>query len=665
LPETFLKDSGAQQLADVVNAVPGLAFTQNVQGQANLAIRGVQTGSTYSNVQSPVALYYDEVPVLDPYTPWQVPQLNLFDINRVEVLEGPQGTLFGAGALGGAIRVITNKPNLYRYDAATEDTVETTQGGAAGYLTNLMVNLPIVSDKLAVRAVGYYDSYGGWIKNSTMDAKNTNRGDLYGGRAEIEWAPTDKLNFIATISNERSQPRDASYEPYGSTNYTATNALRQYNVDNTTIYSIAATYSMPWATLTSSTSYLNRVAWLQRDFTSISSSATGLPSLSPLIDSSKSGDFIQEVRLASVEDHPYRWLIGGFFENYHLVAPETIYQAGVAARFGTPSNFLEAERSGAKIVDQAVFGEVAYDLLPRLTLTIGGRYSSYSVATDTSTAIYGVDIGEGAPKSFSRPTQYSAVTPKFNLSYNISPNVMVYGLIDEGYTEGESNLVPAVDPISHQPIPASYSPEKLWNYELGAKTAFFEHKLVLNADVYYIDFSNIQLQQQTVSYFYVGNAGKARSEGVEAQLTARPLPPLEIGASMSYNDAKLLSVLPGTQATPGDQLPGSAKFNSYVYAQYKYALPNGVEFAARANYSYIGREYSYLDNHDNPAALTYGNYGNVDAQASLSFSRYEIQLFVRNLTDGKARVAAATLFPGATEILETPRTVGLTFRAHL
>jgi len=193
-----------------------------------------------------------------------------------------------------------------------------------------------------------------------------------------------------------------------------------------------------------------------------------------------------------------------------------------------------------------------------------------------------------------------------------------------------------------------------------------KHRLVVNADIYYIDWKNIQLQQVSGGGFvFVNNAGTARSEGVEAQVTAKPLPSFEVGASLSYDDATLLSVLPGVTAKVGDQLPGSAKFNTYLYGQYRHTLSNWGELTLRMDYSYTGKEYSYLDNYNNPAALSYGDYSNVGAQAGLSFDRYEVQLFVRNLADLRGRIGARTLYPSAQEILETPRTVGLTLRAHL
>lgn len=664
LPETFLKEAGAQQVADIVKAVPGFSFTQNSTGTVVLAIRGIQSGATYSASQSPVAVYYDEVSLLDPYSSAQLSQLNMFDISRVEVLKGPQGTLFGAGALSGVLRVITNKPNFSKVEAATELTAETTKGGEAGYQTNFMINLPIVNDSLAIRAVGSYASLGGWIDNTFTGRKDVNRVKAYGGRVAIGWKPVDNLDLVASVMHESSKPRELNYEPDGGVKYTSANEVRQFNNSNMTLYSLTANLEMPWATLTSSSSYLRRRAKLQRDFTGIARRVTRLPAPGSLVNQTRSRNYNQEIRLASNGDGPFKWLVGAFFEDYRIRLPELISQPGVKG-LGYSTDFLEAAIFGAKISDQAAFGEVSYEAVPGLTFTAGARYGHYKVGTDSSTAIFGPTLFEGAPKTFARTAKYNKATPKFSVSYNATPDIMLYGLAAQGYRSGHANLVLDTDPVSGQALPVLYKPDQLWNYEIGIKSAFFDRNLIFNASLYYIDWSDIQLQQQSASYFYVDNSGDARSKGVEVQVTARPVPPLEIGGSLSYTDAKLRSVIAGTQATPGDRLPGSAKWNVFLYGQYTHELSDNSSLAFRMNYSYVSKSYSNLQNFGNPAALTYGKYGNVDAQTTLTFGPYEAQFYVRNLTNSSKRIAAFLVFPPTLEVLQRPRTMGLTFRAHI
>lgn len=329
LSQADLEKAGATQLEDVVHMVPGLAYTQNSVGQAVLAIRGVQTSALTGNVQQPVSIYYDDVPVLDLTVPWTVPSLELFDVNRVEVLRGPQGTLFGAGSLSGALRLITNKPDLSEFHVAVEDSATITEGGGVGGAAKVMVNVPLISDQLATRVVYYYDYTAGWIDNPTLGEHNTNHAKVSGGRVETEWKPADNFVLVATAAQEVTSPHDSNYVPYGSNGDIADNRVPQYNSYNLKVFNLAGTYSMPWATLTSSTSYLDRTALSSLDFSGDAGEITGLTTIAPLIDMFYTDDLLQEVRLASSQERSFRWLVGGFFENYNLGSMKSRY--GVSA----------------------------------------------------------------------------------------------------------------------------------------------------------------------------------------------------------------------------------------------------------------------------------------------------------------------------------------------
>ncbi len=663
-----LERSGATRASDIVRMVPGVAYTENSVGQAVLAIRGIQTSAVTGNVQQPVAIYYDDVPVLDLTIPWTVPQLHLFDVNRVEVLRGPQGTLFGAGALSGALRVITNKPDLSGFHAAAEATASSTKGGGTGYAGNLMVNIPLVQDKLALRVVGFTDYTAGWIDNPTLDERRANRARVSGGRIAAKWVPISYLEFVATVSQERTRPHDSSYVPYGSNGDIANNRVRNFNTDDSKIFNLNGTYTMPWGSLTSSTSYIRRTADSSLDFSGTAALITGLTTIAPIIDEFRTSDFLQEIRLASNQNQRFKWLIGGFIENYHFNLCENIIQEGAGAAFGSlgyPTDYLESICIRTGITDQAGFAEVSYDLSPGFALTVGGRYSRYKIHTRQDGALNGPDLFDGPPSVTLRSAKNSAVTPKVSLSYKPNDDVMVYALANKGFRTGNSNLVPPIDPFTGISLPQSYDPDALWNYEVGAKVAFFDRRLRIDADVFYIDWKKLQLQVRApVSGFpYTDNAGTAKSQGIELQIVGKPTQATEVGGSFAYTDAKLKSVSPGVAAQVGDQLPGSAPFTAYAYGQYDFPVSGSADMSLRADYSYTGKEFSELNNKGNPNAIRYGKYSAIGAQASLHMGRYEIALYVRNLADSRKRVSARKMFPDVMEVLQAPRTVGLTFRA--
>lgn len=664
-----LERAGAREAKDVVRLVPGLAYTENSSGQAILAVRGVQSSAVFGNLQQTVALYHDDVPVLDLVIPWTVPRLNLFDVERVEVLRGPQGTLFGAGALSGAIRVISNKPDLSKVNAATEDTLTSVAGGGIGEDVNAMVNVPLVTDQLAVRAVGYYDFSPGWINNPNLGTE-TNRGKVYGGRIQARWKPAENFELTAAASIEVSTPHDSSYVPYGSTSDVANYRVPNFNTDNTKIFSLNATYTMPWATLTSSTSYLERRATSSLDFSDYANVLTGLTSVSPLIDRFSSSDFIQEVRLSSSSEHPFKWLIGGFFEDYKLNLLEQITQQGVAGTAspygGTfPTNYLEDIGIGTKVHDYAVFGEASYDIAAGLMFTAGARYSHYSLTTTNLGGISGQTLFDGPPSTVTKPASNSAVTPKFSLSYKPGKGVMIYALASKGFRTGNTNLVSPLDPFTGQALPQSFQPDTLWNYEIGTKLGLFNNRLSINAAAFYIDWQKIQLQVRTASGLpYTANAGTATSKGVELEVVGRPTKSFEIGTSLAYTDAKLTSVNAGVPAAQvGDRLPGSAPFTAYVYGEYGIPVSAQAKLLLRADYSYTGRQFTDLGNLNNPNAVQYGDYSEVGARATLRAGRYEVGLFVQNLLNERSRVAARVFYLSRAEILQTPRTIGATFSA--
>jgi outer membrane receptor protein involved in Fe transport len=666
LSQKSIEDSGAKQVADIVAQVPGFAYTQNSVGQAVLSIRGIQTSASFGNVQMPVAIYYNDVPVLDPYIPWTVPQLNLFDVQRVEVLRGPQGTLFGAGALSGALRVLTNKADTGKFDAATENTVQTTKGGGVGYNVNGMVNIPIIKDILAVRAVGYYNHVAGWIDNPTLGQKNGNRASVRGGRIAVEWAPSDQLEVTATASQEITRPHDSSFVPYGSKRDTANNRVRNYNDDNTKIANLAINYTMPWATLTSSTSYIHRDAFASTDFSGVAGAYTGVPTPAPLTDEFTTKNFLQEIRLSSGSGQPFRWVVGGFLERYRFSLYENIIQAGFTAPGVTP-NSVENVLTTARINDEAVFADASYDILSKLTLSAGIRYAHYSTSTTLQSGVTGPDFFFGPPTTYSRNAKFNAVTPKVSLSYKPTEEVMVYALANRGFRNGNSNLLPLTDPFSGLPLPSSYGPDHLWNYEVGTKLALFDRRLRVDLSAFYIDWSKIQLTVAApVSGFnYVDNVGQARSKGIEATIAGNLTDHLEAGTTLTYTHARLTSVATGVTAQVGDQLPGSAPFTAYAYGQYRVPLSGAAGLSLRADYSYVGREYAYLNNRNNAAALEYGRYSSVGARAELDLGKLAFTVFVQNLTDSRGKIAAKRLYPDPVEVRQTPRTVGLTVRARM
>jgi iron complex outermembrane recepter protein len=658
LSEADLKARGALTVEDAISFIPGVSYTSNGANAGSYTIRGVNTSAYAAGTQSPVAVYIDDLNILDPFSPKITPSLRLFDMNRVEVLEGPQGTLFGSGSIGGAIRIISNKPNLTDYEAETEDTVEDTSGAAGSYETNVMANIPIVSDELALRVVGYYDQDGGYIDNTARDERDANRSISEGARVQLEFVPISDLTLIASAQFDVGRPHDSAFSFYNSKQYQWNGLLPNTNYDSTDIYGLTGTYDLGWSNFTSITTYADRKENSLSDFSADAAHLLGIHAPSPERDYGPTQTFSEEARLASPTGQRFSWLIGGVYINERRTNIEPIDVPGSGAAFHVGSDIVSLSDDQERISEEAAFGEVSYNILPDLTATAGLRVFNDHQVRDQ------VIGGTLEPHSSNVSTvNESSETPKFNLSYHLDPEEMIYAQVAKGYRIGQSNPV-SEDPISHEPIPSASTPDSLWDYELGEKSSFLKDHLIVNASVYYIDWSNIQLNEltQPSGINFIGNAGVAHIEGTELDVEAKLEESWDVGGSLSYNDAKLVSVNPAAIASKGDQLPGSAPLTVVAYTEYNHSIGHDIDFFGRFDIKWGGREYSNLVN---STSLTYGNTTNVNLRAGIQWDRYSISVFANNALDGDGKTAAFSTLGQTIAIRQQPTTFGLTFDAKL
>ena len=655
----LLRDTHAQTLGEIAAAAPGLAFSEMSPTEQVFTIRGVNTSSQVSNLQSPTALYIDEVPVSDPYLSQLTPSFQLFDVNRIEVLLGPQGTLFGAGALGGAVRVITNEPSLQEFAAGVEQTIAFPSVGNLTSTTNGMVNVPLVDDTLALRLVGTYSVDGGYIDNPQLGRTNNNDIHAVMTRAQLLWRMSPRIVVTGMYSYESDRPNASPYTPYGSQDFVYNSAVTTRSTQILNIANIVAEYSGDAFTATASTSYLHRDPNQQTDVTDLASQLTGLSTASADVIRGYTRNLIQEFRIVSPAQQAFRWLGGIYLQNYNLDEKETLTQVGagdVFADSGFPGDTILNDRYTGHVNEQALYGEIAYDLSSRFSTTIGARAFHDSVAiTD-----YGDAVLDGGPNTVSNSASYSGVTPKFVLSYRPDTALMYYLQVSEGFRSGQGNLTNGEDPLAGTPIPRFYGPDHLWNYEIGAKTSLLDGRATVNGDLYDVEWSRIQLQEQSPSGFnFTANAGRAWVRGVDLQATAQVTDAFEVGASLDYHRSRLTEVSSGVTAVAGDELPGSSRFSGYAFGRYKFRLTGASQGFFRVDYAYSSKAFSDLDN---ATSLHYGNVGNWGAQLGAHMKAYEVLLFGRNLADARNRVNAFELLGVPTQVLQAPRSFGLTLR---
>jgi len=617
-----IQRSGATNLEDLSRNIAGLSIQNLGPGQSQVAIRGVSAGQIVRDqpgVKEQVGVYLDESVIsLSLFTP----DLDLYDLSRVEVLRGPQGTLFGSGSIGGTIRYITNQPNVEEFEGSAEANLNLIDGGGEGGYLKGMVNVPLGDGIGAIRAVAYHTEYGGYIdalrEDGTID-KDVNSGYRSGGRIAVALKPSDNLTItpriiyqkIKTDGNNRQEVFNLYANPFTDANAVDGRApvtfeeRQQFLLhdegfnDEILIADATIEVSFDGMDLTSVTSYTDRDILVSRDASALTGSVSvdlGFPTAGVLLpsnlrDTTAVKSYTQELRLSSNGDGPLQWLIGGFYSktdrDYQQFLPTPGYDAVVDAVLGDGT--AAATSAGVGPVDSpffseltyslkqyAVFAEATYDVSEDFHITAGGRY--YDTTEDrlaTQVGLFGngiVDVpGTTADNGF---------TPRLLASYDVSEDVTVNAQVSKGYRLGGINdplntaLCSAEDLVTFGSF-QDYDAETLWNYEAGVKVS--TGKVQFNAAAFYNDISNLQvtLDAGSCSSRISFNVPKAHSAGVEMELKARPVEGLDLSIAGSLIQSEFDStvesggsVLGGVR--DGNRLASTPKFNIGATATYSF-----------------------------------------------------------------------------------------------
>jgi iron complex outermembrane receptor protein len=640
---------GGSDLADIAGAIPGLSLESDRAGENQTYIRGI---SEVAGGAPTVGIYMDEIPI----TTFSGEQVNIktFDLDRIEVLRGPQGTLYGEGSEGGTIRVVTNKPNTTTFQAGLFALASTTDRGGPNGEVDGMINLPLVEDKLALRLVGLSSDYDGWITNPVIDKSHYNTNTDFTGRATLRFTPDDKtiidLGYMHQYANSDGPSQgDIDYRDFAGT--------PEPRNDRFDIYSITASRDFGFATLTSATGYFVRDSLSHNDFTSVApilSFLFGTPvNTADIIRPNNQRAFTEEVRLVSDPGAgPLAWTIGGFYKNDNIDIANTAQTSPVLPASVFTLNVDDTSSQ------YAVFGEGDYALTNQLHLIAGVRY--FDEDRNTNSAVGGLLPLALSGTGFSglkQTASTSQVTPKLSLNYKITDDALVYATASSGFRAGDINPYAFLFPGA----PTSFGPEHLWNYEFGAKTSWLDKRLVVNLAVYYIDWQNVIIDADAPNalFGYSVNGGDAHSDGVELEVTAVPVQGLTLSFAGDYNEAKIDSVSKagaGVLAAPGATLPFAPRYKLYGGAEYDFPVLDGSWTGrGRIDVSYNGLTYSAVSNL--PATINQP-YTTVNLRVGISRDRLDLSLFADNV--GDVRGELVSLDNGTNEsTLIRPRTVGV------
>jgi iron complex outermembrane receptor protein len=712
-----IRNSGSGNIVDLARNIAGLTIADLGPGQSQIAIRGISSGQVIRDqpgVKEQVGVYLDESPIsVALFTP----DLELFDLDRFEVLRGPQGTLFGAGSEAGTVRYITRQPRLEVFEGAADASFEGVKQGDEGGSIRGAVNLPIGSTA-AARLVGYYHHLPGFIDaiqpNGSVN-KSVNDGDRSGARLSLLFHPTDSLSvtprlvFQSLVTN--GYPRVDLYNilanPYTTTQPAITIGDREQFTqqreglnDDFTLADLKLDYSFGPATLTSITSYTHRRVSVLRDATQLTGSVTfdlggtGAEERinSPLFDRTHLNVISEELRLSSAGDSALVWLVGGFFQHvgrhYGQDLPTAGYDALTRILIKTDSAAKNAPPDTPFYSDltytlkqYAAFGEATYRATENWSFTGGLRYYKYT--EDRVLNFGGVFASPTPPGGVPGSTSSNGVSPRAIVSYKIDEDMQFNLQAARGFRLGGINDPINIPLCSAQDIAVfgnqkNWKDEHNWNYEVGAKMRFLEQRVTLNVSAFYDDIKDLQATTTagTCSSRIVFNVPKASSEGIEAELFARPVPNWDFGVSATYVNAKLkssvVSTLPnGTQVVvgglqSGNRLPTAPEFQAVGSLGYTLPMSSGQDLFGIATIQYVGSSFSQFENEEPgwgsiggpaPNAARLIPYGGPLTTSQINFNaelpayslgnlrfglrteRWEAAVYCNNLWDKTARLA--------------------------
>lgn len=668
-----LAASGAQDYTDYLNAVPGVTYADNGYRTSRVTIRGVSDGLVVTNPLT--GMYIDEAPVTQGTQPTFDP--SLYDVERVEVLKGPQGTLYGSGSMGGTVRVIMNKPKLNEFSGAAEGTFGTIAHGGDLYRVDGVLNAPVVDDVVAVRVAGSYRDQDGFIDNvhPGREREDVNSVEKTNVRTQVLIKPQDKTSVLLGFMYQDEDLQGTSFSDHLLPRYQQDRVYAQTGPGETSLSSLTIEHEFSAATLTSATNYLDKTSAANIDatmfFRGLVSMLTGIPvganeglGITTDVDFSV---FSQEVRLASSGDNRLKWLVGGFYSDARTTYTQAFdlrEAVAVSARFNGSDLFLSEQEERNR--QAAVFGELTYEITDRLSATVGAR--GFDVRMDATATSDGIlNGGFGVTK---KDANSSSATQKYLVDYKLTSDNHVYVQAAQGFRAGGANdAVPTsvcgadLAALGYSSAPTDYDPDKLWSYELGSKNVLLDRRLTLNAAAFFIDWDKIQsnIPLPTCGFSFVANTGKAESKGIEIEAALQPVDGLSIVAAVGYTDAQLTEAAPGTAAADGDRLPLAAKLSWNLSTQYDFPVGQSFNGFARVEVNRVGDRWSQFES--TPGSTLMDPYTSTNLRLGISGQSWSAAVYATNVFDEYIVTYVPVLGSGVPyDVIATPRVIGVNAR---
>lgn len=632
---SMLQDMGAVELSDFIQSAPGVGIIDNKSGTQNIQIRGIN--SVYGNAV--VGYYLDELP-FSLIGNTQVPDVRTYDLDRVEVLRGPQGTLYGDGSIGGTIRILTKDPVLNMFQGTGELDGITTAHGDASWAAKGMVNLPFAEDVFGVRLVASQEDFGGWVDNTSTGIDDQNSRDITNLRAKALWQPMDDLDIVFAWWHTK-EDIDGNSESLENLTTPDTPIATGTDYD---LYSLTVRYSFSYFDVISASSWMDYSdSYLTQFF--------GAPFT---IDNNLDA-FSEELRLTSNTEGMFRWTAGFFYR--------TLDQ----------NTYLNLEAFPiVQDIDQnsdswAVFGEGTWTFLDdKLDFTVGLRYfeddRKYTEVLDPFLlgliqARYPDFTGSSEPK-------FDSTNPRFNIAWRATDDWMVYTNIAKGFRSGQVQplISVAFGLLSGVDVPLEIDPETMWSYELGTKATLADGKVNLELAVYYNDWKDQQVNAivnpgQVPAVSGLINGGTAESTGVEFSILAAAAEGLTLQFTGNYVDAQYTETVAGTPIVDGDPISQVPDWTLFGGATYQWPMTDSFDGFINGNAQYTSKRYDAVNSAAPSDAMTL-----FDARFGLLWAEaWSAYVYCDNIFDEDGAINAAA-FGNPIALRPRPRSFGITLR---
>jgi iron complex outermembrane receptor protein len=614
-----IEKRGIVELRDLAAALPGLNLSTYEPDRSSVSIRGITTSSPIPTV----GFYVDDVPVSTSNTSVNgQSDIPLFDTQRIEVLKGPQGTLYGGSALGGAVKFVSNPVNLRKDEVSMTGGVANTQGGEIGYQSSMVANLPIIMDTLGVRIGASFVQTGGFVDrvpggqatltaadpgifqsfNTTLQ-NNVNTYKTLALRASVLYAPLDSFSVGLDVYYQERHARDSGEYWPNLPQFEESNVLQEPVRNRIAFPILTAKSNLGAVDLTSITGFVDRRSVLTSDSTSTFS--VFLPPIATLpttnADDSPVRNLTQEIRISNADPSArLKFVSGAYFQREDYTHSQTITSAGSAASLGTatpglPPDDIYAASANTVTTQEALFGDLTYTASAYIDVTLGGRLYHIKQSYNRT----GNGFFNGGLSDDSSEGSQSGFTPKVEVTAKLTDHNLIYALADKGFRPGGgNNSVPVsscaadLEKLGLAAAPSTFKSDSVWNYELGSKNTFADGRVALNAAAFYIDWSKIQqtVALPTCGFQFYSNVGAAVVKGGEFELRASPAHGLTVGLEATYADAHITKSIAGTLGAVGDSVEDSPKLVANADLEYAFSLAGAVSSYARLDYQWHGSQ---------------------------------------------------------------------------